>query len=231
GRRRPIRAGAPARGPRPACAAAVGAAAAAVGRLRRLRRRHSVLTKTRSAPCAPRTAGRATRRVRSPVSHPWARQRTGHRRGTMKDLIHYGDGVHAIDSGYGRPQLAAIHVIVQDGRAAVVDTASNASVPRILGALAALGVAPEAVDWVMLTHIHLDHAGGAGSLMCALPQATLLVHPRGLRHMIDPSKLWEATCAVYGPERAFDLYGQLVPVPAERIVPATDGLEIHVGSR
>ena len=49
----------------------------------------------------------------------------------MKDLIHYGDGVHAIDSGYGRPQLAAIHVIVQDGRAAVVDTASNASVPRI----------------------------------------------------------------------------------------------------
>ena len=149
----------------------------------------------------------------------------------MKDLIHYGDGVHAIDSGYGRPQLAAIHVIVQDGRAAVVDTASNASVPRILGALAALGIAPEAVDWVLLTHIHLDHAGGAGSLMCALPQARLLVHPRGLRHMIDPSKLWEATCAVYGPERAFDLYGQLVPVPAERIVPATDGLEIQVGSR
>ena len=69
----------------------------------------------------------------------------------MKDLIHYGDGVHAIDSGYGRPQLAAIHVIVQDGRAAVVDTASNASVPRILGALAALGIAPEAVDWVLLT--------------------------------------------------------------------------------
>jgi len=149
----------------------------------------------------------------------------------MKDLIHYEDGVHAIDSGYGRPQLAAIHVIVQDGRAAVVDTASNASVPRILGALAALGIAPEAVDWVLLTHIHLDHAGGAGSLMCALPQARLLVHPRGLRHMIDPSKLWEATCSVYGPERAFDLYGQLVPVPAERIVPATDGLEIQVGSR
>lgn len=149
----------------------------------------------------------------------------------MKDLIHYGDGVHAIDSGYGRPQLAAIHVIVHDGRAAIVDTASNAAVPRILGALAALGIAPEAVDWVLLTHIHLDHAGGAGSLMCALPQAKLLVHPRGLRHMIDPGKLWEGTCAVYGPERAFDLYGQLVPVPAERIVPATDGLEIHLGSR
>lgn len=149
----------------------------------------------------------------------------------MNDLISYGDGVHAIDSGYGRPQLAAIHVIVHDGRAAIVDTASNGSVPRILGALAALGVAPEAVNWVMLTHIHLDHAGGAGSLMCALPQARLVVHPRGVRHMIDPTRLWEGTCAVYGPEQAFTLYGQLVPVPAERIVPATDGLEVHLGSR
>ena len=67
--------------------------------------------------------------------------------------------------------------------------------------------------------------------MCAFPHARLLVHPRGVRHMIDPSKLWEATCAVYGADRAYDLYGHLVPVPAERIVPATDGLEIHLGSR
>lgn len=149
----------------------------------------------------------------------------------MKELISYGDGVHAVDSGYGRPQLAAIHVVVQDGRAAIVDTGSNASVPRVLGALAALGVAPDAVDWVMLTHIHLDHAGGAGSLMCALPAAKLLVHPRGVRHMADPSRLWEATSAVYGAERAFELYGRLVPVPAERIVPATDGLELQLGCR
>ncbi len=121
----------------------------------------------------------------------------------MKELVSYADGVHAVDSGYGRPQLAAIHIVVHDGRAAIVDTGSNASVPQVLGALAALGIAPEAVDWVMLTHIHLDHAGGAGSLMCAFPHARLLVHPRGVRHMIDPSKLWEATCAVYGDDRAY----------------------------
>lgn len=149
----------------------------------------------------------------------------------MNTLIDYADGVYAFDSGYGRPQLAAIHLVVQDGRAAVVDTASNASVPDVLAALASLGIAADAVDWVILTHIHLDHAGGAGSLMCALPQAKLLVHPRGARHMADPRKLSEATAAVYGPERAFELYGHLVPVPAERIVEATDGLEIHVGSR
>lgn len=149
----------------------------------------------------------------------------------MQYLISHTDGVHTVESGYGRPQLAAVHLVVHDGRAAVVDTGSNAAVPRVLGALAALGVAPEAVEWVMLTHIHLDHAGGAGSLMCALPEAKLLVHPRGVRHMIDPARLWEGTAAVYGAERAFELYGHLVPVPAERIVPASDGLEFDLGAR
>ncbi|MCK2087522.1 MBL fold metallo-hydrolase [Thauera aromatica] len=149
----------------------------------------------------------------------------------MQYLISHTDGVHTVESGYGRPQLAAVHLVVHDGRAAVVDTGSNAAVPRVLGALAALGVAPEAVEWVMLTHIHLDHAGGAGSLMCALPEAKLLVHPRGVRHMIDPARLWEGTAAVYGAERAFEFYGHLVPVPAERIVPASDGLEFDLGAR
>ena len=149
----------------------------------------------------------------------------------MNELISHPDGIHALESGYGRPLLAAIHIIVEDGRAAIVDTGSNDSVPRVLTALASLGIAPENVDWVMLTHIHLDHAGGAGSLMCALPNAKLLVHPRGVRHMIDPAKLWEGTSAVYGSERAYELYGRLVPVPAERVVPATDGLEVRLGAR
>ncbi|WP_068638418.1 MBL fold metallo-hydrolase [Thauera butanivorans] len=149
----------------------------------------------------------------------------------MNELISYPDGIHALESGYGRPQLAAIHIVVDEGRAAIVDTGSNDSVPRVLSALAMLGIEPGNVEWVMLTHIHLDHAGGAGSLMCALPKARLLVHPRGLRHMIDPSKLWEGTAAVYGAERAYQLYGRLVPVPPERIVPATDGLELRMGKR
>ncbi|ENO90627.1 MBL fold metallo-hydrolase [Thauera linaloolentis] len=149
----------------------------------------------------------------------------------MNELISYPDGIHALESGYGRPLLAAIHIVVDEGRAAIIDTGSNNSVPRVLSALAVLGIAPENVEWVMLTHIHLDHAGGAGSLMCALPQAKLLVHPRGLRHMIDPGRLWEGTSAVYGAERAYELYGRLVPVPPERIVPATEGLEVRLGKR
>lgn len=149
----------------------------------------------------------------------------------MNELISHPDDIHALESGYGRPLLAAIHIVVEGDRAAIVDTGTNDSVPRVLTALAALGIAPENVDWVMLTHVHLDHAGGAGSLMCALPTARLLVHPRGLRHMIDPTRLWEGTVAVYGPERAYELYGLLVPVPPERIVPATDGLEVLLGER
>jgi hydroxyacylglutathione hydrolase len=141
------------------------------------------------------------------------------------------EGILAVDSGYTRSGLAAIHLIIHQGQAAVVDTGTNASVPRVLAALAAAGIAPEKVAWVMLTHIHLDHAGGAGSLICAFPNAKLLVHPRGVRHMVDPTRLWQATAAVYGAERAFALYGRLAPVAEERIVAAVDGLEIGMGER
>jgi len=149
----------------------------------------------------------------------------------VQDVIAHPNGIYAVDSGYGRPQLAAIHVIVHEGRAAVVDTGNNASVSRVLAVLASLGIAPQAVDWVVLTHIHLDHAGGAGSLMCALPNARLAVHPRGVRHMADPQRLWEATAAVYGAERAFSLYGRLVPVPVERIEPVSDGQVLTLAGR
>jgi hydroxyacylglutathione hydrolase len=140
-------------------------------------------------------------------------------------------GILAVDSGYGRPGLAAIHLMMHQGRAALVDCGTNASASRVLTALAAAGIAPGNVDWVILTHIHLDHAGGAGSLMCAFPNARLVVHPRGVRHMIDPARLWGATADVYGAEQAFALYGRLAPVAAERIVAATDGLEIDLAGR
>lgn len=149
----------------------------------------------------------------------------------MQYVTAHPDGILALDSGYGRPGLAAIHLIIHQGQAAIVDTGTNASVPRVLSALAAAGIVPDKVAWVMLTHIHLDHAGGAGSLMCAFPEAKLLVHPRAVRHMIDPTRLWDATAAVYGAEQAFALYGRLAPVAQERIVSATDGLEVAMGER
>ncbi|MDR2093055.1 MAG: MBL fold metallo-hydrolase [Azoarcus sp.] len=146
-------------------------------------------------------------------------------------LLSWPDNIHAVDAGYVRPGLAAVHLIVEDGRIAVVDTAHNAALPRFLAALAQLGLAPEAVDYVFLTHVHLDHAGGAGAYMAQLPNAKLVVHPRGARHMIDPTRLFEGTVEVYGAENARRLYGTLLPVPPERVIEAADGQVFTLAGR
>jgi len=146
-------------------------------------------------------------------------------------LLHFPGGIHAVDSGYVRPGLAAVHLIVEGGRAAVVDTAHNGSLPRFLAALAELGLAPEAVDYVFLTHVHLDHAGGAGAYMAALPNAKLVVHPRGARHMIDPTQLFASASEVYGANNARRLYGDPVPVPRERVVESADGQVFELAGR
>ena len=142
-----------------------------------------------------------------------------------------GHGIHAIDTGFHRDRFDAAYLIVQDGRAAFVDTGTNFSVPRLLGALQALGLERDAVDWVIPTHVHLDHAGGVGSLMQALPTARLLVHPRGARHLIDPSALYQGALAVYGQAEMDRAYGQLVPVAAERVVSSADGMTVELAGR
>ena len=149
----------------------------------------------------------------------------------MIELLRYPHGIHAFDAGYIRPRLVAIHLIVENGRVAVVDTASNACVPRALKALQALGLAPASVDYVFLTHVHLDHAGGAGAMMQAFPEARLVVHPRGARHMADPSKLFAAVQAVYGAAEAHRLYGDLLPVAEDRILVAGDGYSFDLAGR
>jgi glyoxylase-like metal-dependent hydrolase (beta-lactamase superfamily II) len=142
-----------------------------------------------------------------------------------------GHGVYAVDTGFHRPRFDAAYLLVQNGRAAFIDTGTNHGVPRLLASLDALGLQRDAVDWVIPTHVHLDHAGGAGLLMQALPRAQLLVHPRGARHMIDPTALWVGATAVYGADEMARSYGHVVPVPAERVVPSSDGLTIHLGER
>lgn len=138
-------------------------------------------------------------------------------------------GVWAIDTGYVRPRMDASHLILRDGRAALVDCGTTRSVPRILASLRALGVAPEQVEWLLLTHVHLDHAGGAGELLSHLPRARVAVHPRGAPHLMEPGKLEAATRAVYGDALYDDLYGALVPVPSERVRAVADGDQVLLG--
>ncbi len=146
-------------------------------------------------------------------------------------LIDFGQGIHALDAGYLRPGLAAVYLIVQADRVALVDTGTRHSVPVILDALQALGLSAEAVDYILLTHVHLDHAGAAGALMARCPNARLVVHPRGAPHMVDPTRLVAGATAVYGVEQFRALYGEILPVPAARILEAADGFSLELAGR
>ena len=138
-------------------------------------------------------------------------------------MAHYrqlNDGIVCIDTGQHRPGMAACYLIGSNGHYAFVESGTSLSVPHLLEVLDELGVARAALDYVMPTHVHLDHAGGAGALLRELPNARLVIHPRGARHMIDPSKLIAGATAVYGPEAMRAIYGEIVPVPDSRVVVA-----------
>ena len=149
----------------------------------------------------------------------------------MSQLTHYEHGIYSIDANYVRPQLAAIHLIVESGRAVFIDTGCNDSLPGALAALTELGIPACNVDYVILTHIHLDHAGGAGVMMRAFPNARLVVHPRGARHMADPRKLIEGAAAVYGADEVRRLYGEVLPIDAARILETTHGFRVELAGR
>jgi glyoxylase-like metal-dependent hydrolase (beta-lactamase superfamily II) len=142
-----------------------------------------------------------------------------------------GNGVYLIDTLYLRPGLAASHLVVDDGRAAFVDTGAAPAAPRLLAALDEVGVPRENVDYLFLTHVHLDHAGGAGQLIQALPNARAVLHPRGAPHLIDPARLIAGSIQVYGEALYRQLYGELLPIPAERVLVVEDMQRLQLGRR
>jgi glyoxylase-like metal-dependent hydrolase (beta-lactamase superfamily II) len=146
----------------------------------------------------------------------------------LEDL---GFGITAIDTGFERAYFDASHLIVENGEAAFVDVGTSFSAPRLMAALEERGLRPEDVVYVIVTHVHLDHAGGAGEMMRRLPRARLVVHPRGARHMMDPSALVAGAASVYGAEAVRVTYGDLVPVDAHRIEEAGDGHVVTLGGR
>lgn len=144
---------------------------------------------------------------------------------------HLSQGITVIDTGFVRPGFDAAFLLVENGRAAYIETGPNNAVPRLLAALETVGLDRSAVDYVIPTHVHLDHAGGAGLLLSKLPNARMLIHPRGARHMIDPSVLMNGARAVYGVEVTNRDYGELVPVPPERLTTTSEGMVVEVGGR
>ena len=153
---------------------------------------------------------------------------------SLSDPVYYqdlGHGITCIDTMLQRRGLAACYLLEHQGMAGFIDTGTNNSVPILLEVLRRKGIAPDAVAYVMPTHVHLDHAGGAGGLMQQFPNASLIVHPRGARHMIDPAKLEAGSLAVYGEEEFGKMFGRLTAVDADRIQIAEDGFELDFNGR
>ncbi|MCB9674527.1 MAG: MBL fold metallo-hydrolase [Alphaproteobacteria bacterium] len=139
--------------------------------------------------------------------------------------------VHTIDCEYMVPEVAAAYLVVDRGEAAFVETNTTHAVPRLLAALEAQGLSPADVRWIVVTHIHLDHAGGAGALLQHCPNATLLAHPRAAPHAIDPARIVAGATAVYGEARFRELYGAIVPAPADRVRALEDGATVELGGQ
>jgi glyoxylase-like metal-dependent hydrolase (beta-lactamase superfamily II) len=140
-------------------------------------------------------------------------------------------GITAVDTDYVRPILDASHLITESGRAAFVDTGTNKSVPLLLKALEQQDIDVANVDYLFLTHVHLDHAGGAGELLTNLPNAKVVVHPRGASHLVAPEKLINGTIAVYGQQRFDEVYGGVTPIPEDKLIVVDDLHDVELAGR
>jgi len=148
-----------------------------------------------------------------------------------EQLINQGQGIYTIDTGFQRRGLVASHLIQQGEHYAFIDVGTSSCLRSIQESMRKLAIRPEQIKYIMVTHVHLDHAGAAGVLMQLCPQAQLVVHPRGARHMIDPTKLIAGAAAVYGDETLEKTIGEIRPVAAERIIEATDELILELHGR
>ena len=140
--------------------------------------------------------------------------------------------IQTIDTHYTeQPEFAAAYLLEDRGELAFVETNTSAALPRLLAALERSGATPAQVRYVIVTHIHLDHAGGAGALMAVCPEATLLAHPRAAPHAVDPARIIAGARKVYGDEVFAQLYGEVLPVAAERVRALEDGARVELGGR
>jgi glyoxylase-like metal-dependent hydrolase (beta-lactamase superfamily II) len=141
------------------------------------------------------------------------------------------DGIRVIDTGMaGQRELNAVYVIEGD-EPCLVESGPGADVPAVLRALGAIGIGASDLAHIVVTHIHVDHAGGAGALLDRFPAARVWVHERGAPHLADPSRLIASTARTYGEARMHALYGDTEPCPAERLVAIADGRRIPLGRR
>jgi glyoxylase-like metal-dependent hydrolase (beta-lactamase superfamily II) len=137
-------------------------------------------------------------------------------------------GIRQLDTLLGGMDRMTAGFLVDGAQPALVETGSQTSVAAVCEALTAAGVGAGDLRWIIVTHIHLDHAGGVGDMAVAFPNATVVVHERGARHLVDPSRLVDSAARVYGPYLD-SLYGRMLPTPEDRVVAAADGHRVDLG--
>jgi glyoxylase-like metal-dependent hydrolase (beta-lactamase superfamily II) len=147
------------------------------------------------------------------------------------NVMNVVDGISVIDSEYYSKDFAAIYLLKQKNKVIIIETGTNYSVPHVKEALSQVGLSFSDVSYVIPTHVHLDHAGGAGLLMMQCQNAALVVHPRGARHLIDPSKLVAGAKAVYGETKFKEYYGEIFPIDANRVIQADDNFILDFDGR
>jgi len=146
-------------------------------------------------------------------------------------MEYLGNGIYCIDARYIRYGVACCYLMVEGGEVAIIETGTAYTADGIGEALESLGFCADAVRYIIPTHVHLDHAGGAGVLMQRYPTAQLVIHPRGARHMIDPTQLIAGSKAVYGEKKFAQFYGKLIPVPEGRVLTVEDGEKLNLNGR
>jgi len=149
----------------------------------------------------------------------------------MAEFAALAHGIYCIDALYVKPRVASIYLLQEADEVAIIETGTYYSVANVLATLSELGIAKSQVRYVIPTHVHLDHAGGASEMMKQFEQASLIIHPRGAPHMIDPQKLIAGTIGVYGEEKFNRLYGSIEPISEARVIVAPDLARFDVGKR
>jgi glyoxylase-like metal-dependent hydrolase (beta-lactamase superfamily II) len=141
------------------------------------------------------------------------------------------EGITGVDTLMGGRAAVTSGYLLEGDEPALVETGPTTSAEAVLAGLASLGLEADDLAHILVTHIHLDHAGGVGTLAARFPSATIWVHERGAPHLADPTRLVASATRLYGEARMDALFGPMEPVPAERIRPVADGDVIVLGPR
>ncbi|MGC1185273.1 MAG: MBL fold metallo-hydrolase [Candidatus Dormiibacterota bacterium] len=137
-------------------------------------------------------------------------------------------GIWQIDTFLGGWAEVNSVFLIEGDQPALVETGPDRNLDHVVAGLTRHGIGPEDLAWIVLSHIHLDHAGGVGEMARRFPKAQVLCHPKGLRHLAQPARLNAASAQVYG-AKLETLYGEMAPVDPDRLVGAEDGGRVHLG--